>query len=329
MNNNRQRSVIVLLTVLTVLSMAGPVEAVVKMSARVDRESINLDDSLRLQVILDYDQQNVRTGQVQFPETRDFELEGTQYQEQMSIVNGAVSIRRTTVFTVMPSRAGQLVIPPLQNWYIDPATGRKINLETPPIPVEVRELPKETSKQDASTTPVEPVVRPRDPFRFTLMIIGGTTAAILLFTILFAWFYRHRDSAAPDRATFDLKLEKRPEAEQLRQDTARRKDEGEHIRLSRERLHLLARDNERSFARELARLLRVLLEEASGQSFCDKTADEIRGQLEYLRLGGEARSLGEDILEYCDAVNYSGESRSFEEREDLVEKLRRLKQLTA
>jgi hypothetical protein len=313
-----------------ILLLATPLTAQVTMTAQLDKEQINLDQNVHLHVTLSFSQQGIQVGNIQLPTSKEYELDGTTSQQQIMMINGQYNIRKTIIYSLMPVKAGIMNIPPIASFFIDPNTQQRKPLETPPLTVKVidnsqpEETPAKTSSDEAKSKP-EPVFPKEDPFSFTLFILAGTTALIIALTFTLSWYFRKQKNT--ESATFDLKVENSGEAKRIREVKKNVEEEKSEIRMSRERLHLLARDNEKEFCREMGNLLRSILESNCNQSFNDKTGSEILDSLDYLRLGGEARELVTEIVEYLEEVSYCGGSRSMEEREELIEKLRRIKQL--
>lgn len=313
--------------------------AQVTMKAEPDRREMTVDETLTLYVTLTFSERNVTTGNVEFPKNDDFEPQHTSYQEQIMLVNGALSVRKTTVFHLIPLRDGNLSIPPLRNFYIDPATGARAELETPPIDVAVKKVAEAPARKDDA--PVEPAIPAGSPLSGTLGVILLTIAAIAAVSFAIARLLRRPD--APRSPVFDLSggetraeggTETAATAEAMRRSAAAppppRAERTARDRAgdtSRERLALLAREDERAFAREISRLVKETLEEATSRPYAGKTSEEILGEMEYLRLGGEARELLAALLEYTDEISYCGGGGAVERRDRAVDQLRRLGEL--
>ena len=308
-----------------ILYPAAAGAATVTLRAEVDRRELTMDENVALYVTFDFSEQNIQTGDVAFPSTRDFEVASQSSQQQVVIVNGALSVKRTLVFNLMPTRDGTLTIPPIRSFYVDPATGKRVELEAPPIDVKVNKV-EEKKPLVARRDEVVPVIDTRSPASFALTVLLATLAAITLVGFgLTRFLRRHGDK--PRSPVFDLKLETNAEAERLRQAAAPAAPPDLTAAISRERLALLARESEREFAREVGRLVKELLERGSGKPFAGRTTAEILEQIGFLRLGGEARTLVEELLAYTDEVSYCAGGGAPDRRDDTIEKLRRLSQL--
>lgn len=296
----------------------------VTMRAEVDRRELTTDENVTLSVTLDTDDQNLQVGNVALPKMPDFEVAASNRQDRMVIVNGAMAIQRTSVFSLIPTRDGKLTIPPIKNFYRDPATGKQVDLETPPIDLVVRKV-EEKKPAAARRDDAVPVIDRQSPISFALIVLAATLAGLTLVGLGLARVLRR--SEKPRSPVFDLKLETNHEAERLRRSVPREEAPELATAMSRERLALLAREDERRFAREIGRLVKELLERGSGKPFAGRTTAETLEQVGFLRLGGEARTLVEAILAYTDEVSYCADGGAPDRRDDVIEQLRRLSQL--
>ncbi len=318
--------------VLNILLLVFPAvsNAEITMTSRVDRTKITIDENVLLTVTLNINGNfgnNLKIGRIDFPETKDFEVVGTSSQNQMTMINGRTSRAIDQIFSLIPSKSGKLMIPNIKNFYIDPTTGKKIDLETPPIDIIVEKVVEE-KKEKIKREEITPPEGPKSPFSFIIKVILSTIILIIILTfILSSIFKRKYSKKNEDSHTFDLKLENNVEAEKIRKSNEVVNKEINTQSISREKLQLLAREDSKKFAREIARLGREILEKGCGKDFTNKTSDEIIEMVEYLRLGGEAKDLITDIFTFSDSISYCGGNAEADELEEIIEKIRRLKQV--
>ena len=95
------------------LAIAQPVLAAFTLSAKVDRDRVQLGETMNLTVIAEGN--NVPGGNIDLSGiARDFDVTGPRTRSEHKIVNGKVSAKRSWVFELLPKRAGRLSIPPMQ-----------------------------------------------------------------------------------------------------------------------------------------------------------------------------------------------------------------------
>ena len=309
--------------------------ATITMKSVVDREEITLDDNVKLVVTINIENENmnrVRIGQVNFPATDDFEVVGKSSSSRFSSINGRVARSFQTIFSLMPTKAGKLMIPPIKDFYLD-RKGIRHQLETPPIDILVREVKSEEEKEESRSSKklTPPPLVPKSPTSFLFKVMVSTVIFISLITVGLFYFFKRKtpehSTVVENRDTFDLKVEKNIVAERIKEKEKETGSNGEEFIFTSDNLRLIGRRDEKEFVREISRLLRGILERRSETTFSDKTGSEILDRLSILKLGGEGEEIVRDLLERVEMVSYCGATISFDEMEEMIDKLRRLEKL--
>src|SRR5688572_7186484 len=81
-------------------------------TAQVDRNALSTSEQLALSVIIDIGAVNGPMPELQVPALDGFEVISSNMATQMSIVNGVQSARMIYSFSLQPTRADTLTIPP-------------------------------------------------------------------------------------------------------------------------------------------------------------------------------------------------------------------------
>ena len=192
------------------LLLAAPARAgTFDLAASVDRDRLELGESLQLKLAVKIDGQLAFPPQLEQPQFDGFQAQGPQQMQNVQWVNGAMSMEVGLVWELTAVKAGTLTLGPFEVHAKDPATG-EIRKRTQPITVRVTR-PKGLSFPGAQPQPTIDLsrvpgaqgpeeealrdIKPDRPFPWHWAALGALAGLGALFGLLTWW--RRRPKGPP------------------------------------------------------------------------------------------------------------------------------------